>query len=275
MQRAMRTMLLDERPASRDVQRTPRISLMESALGPRMELTLTRPPVLGVIDGKAMDPFDIHAPTIGAMELREVPRPPRPPHLAGVEDTSPREVELWWVPYDPATKAPEARADGTPKGVRVAGRIAKMDVMLVKTSEDKKLEKRSSGEVVDWASVPAFVELNLEMIDGQRGSWMLEVAAQTGKAPGAAAAADSDLPVALLDRLREDLAAGENPTTPPTEDNTGGQNGNNNGNSGNGNNGSGNGNGNTRDPAEEARRLEEALARLMELLNSLNGGGGG
>lgn len=278
LQRAVRTMLLDDTPPKRDETRQARIALMEAAHGPRFELTLMRPPVLGLIAGKPMDPTSRHTPMAGAFELRQAPARTRGGRA--VDDG----LELWWTPYPPGTRAARTGADGTAEGMLVSGGLRSLDIAFAKTGENKQLDRFKTGEITDWNNIPAFVEVNVEMLDGQRASWMLEVAAQGGRMPGTAGAGDSDIPIALLDRLRaesgpngpEGTGAAEprtdssgKPRDPRGSDSGAGGGG------PSGSNGPGGDGRPPRDPADEARRLAEAFEMLNRLLQQLAGGGGG
>lgn len=290
MQRAARTMLLDDRPPpAKNEQRQARIALIEAANGPRLELTLMRPPVLGLIAGKPMDPTARHTPMAGAFELRAAPINPRAKSradlstAAGMPQPAP-ELELWWTPYPPGSRSARSAPDGSPEGILVSAGIRTLDIAFAKTGENKQLDRFRTGEITDWNNIPAFLEVNIEMLDGQKASWMLEVAAQGGKMPGTAGAGDSDLPVALIERLRTETDI----AVPPTAGGTSTSGGNNSSNADTNNPGSDNanpgsntgdsGSGNTRPPrdaAEEARRLAEAFDMLNRLLQQLSGGGGG
>jgi hypothetical protein len=284
LQRAARTMLLDDRPpAGKNEQRQPRISLLEAANGPRLELTLMRPPVLGLIAGKPMDPTARHTPMAGAFEVRTAAKRARPTALVVTQPTdadNTQELELWWTPFVPGARAARLDDKGNPEGMLVSAGIRQLDIAFAKTGENKQLDRFRTGEITDWNNVPAFVEVNIEMLDGQKASWMLEVAAQGGKLPGTPGAGDSDLPVALIERLRNetDIAvpaeagSGSSPTNKPRDEESDSGSGNDSG------PGANNGPGSDRpprDPAEEARRLAEAFEMLNRLLAQLSGGGGG
>jgi prepilin-type N-terminal cleavage/methylation domain-containing protein len=267
LQRTFRTMLLDTAPARTGENRQARISLVETALGPRLELTLTRPPVLGLIGGKPMEPATQHSTAVGALELRRPFRNTLAPART-TDPNAPEELELWWTPYDLATRQPVKDPDGQNQGVRIATGIAQLDIRFAKTGENKRLEKQSTAEISTWDNVPAFVDVQLIMVNGQRASWLLEVAAAGGTAPGqglrgGVAALDADLPQDTLERLRE-------AASPPTANND--------------NNANPNAN-DTRNPnsalnaaanaASEEQRLREALALAFRLIAQLQGGGGG
>ncbi len=267
-QHTFRTMLLDTTPPKPGQSRQARIALLEGGLGPRLELTLMRPPVLGVIDGKPMSLEAQNSAAVGALELR------RPIKLLsdGSAMTDESSLELWWTPYAQETGKPELDQRQQAKGVRIAGNIQSMGVSFYRTGENKTLERQRTAEIAGWDQVPAYVEASVQMTDGQQTSWLFEVAAQGGQTPGPVAggggyAADADLPKDITDRLQNELAGGGTSKPPTNTDPDPG--------SGTGTGGPSTGNPQARDPAAEAQRLSEALAMAMRLIARLNGGGGG
>lgn len=271
-QHTFRTMLLDTTPPKPGDARQARIALLEGGLGPRLELTLMRPPVLGVIDGKPMSLETQHSAAVGALELR------RPIKILsdGSAMTDESSLELWWTPYAQETGKPELDQRQQAKGVRIAGNIQSMGVSFYRTGENKTLERQRTAEIAGWDQVPAYVEASVQMTDGQQTSWLFEVAAQGGRTPGPVAggggySADADLPRDITDRLQNELAGGGT-SKPPTNTDPGTGTGT--GTSAFGG-GPGTGNPQARDPAADAQRLREALAMAMRLIARLNGGGGG
>lgn len=259
LQRTFRTMLLDTSAPRPGETRAARIALVEGGLGPRLELTLTRPPIFGVIDGQPMTAATQNSSAIGALELRR----PMITRADGTRLADETQLELWWTPYSVETRQAELDANNTAKGIRIAGGIKSLDMRFAKTNDNKLLERVKTAEVSGWDQVPAYVEANIEMIDGQKASWLFEVAAQGGAAPtptgggGGVASADADIPRDVSDRLNE--AAGRPPTTTDTASAT---NANSNPDS-------------AAAAASEAQRLREALALAYRLIAQLTGGGGG
>ncbi|MCU0688968.1 MAG: prepilin-type N-terminal cleavage/methylation domain-containing protein [Phycisphaerales bacterium] len=268
LQRTFRTMLLDTAAPRTGENRQARISLVETALGPRLELTLTRPPVLGLIGGKPMDPATQHSTAVGALELRRPFRTTITPART-TDPNAPEELELWWTPYDLASRQPVKDPNGQTQGVLIATGIAQLDIRFAKTGENKRLEKQATAEISTWDNVPAFVDVQLTMINGQRASWLIEVAAAGGVSPGqglrgGVAAIDADLPADTLERLRDVVS-------PPTASTDASANANPNANDSSPSaqlNAAAN-------AASEAQRLREALALAFRLIAQLQGGGGG
>ena len=265
-QHTFRTMLLDTTPPKPGDARQARIALLEGGLGPRLELTLMRPPVLGVIDGKPMSLEAQNSAAVGALELR------RPIKLLsdGSAMTDESSLELWWTPYAQETGKPELDQRQQAKGVRIAGNIQSMGVSFYRTGENKTLERQRTAEIAGWDQVPAYVEASVQMTDGQQTSWLFEVAAQGGQTPGQVAggggySADADLPRDITDRLQNELAGGGT-SKPPTNTDPGTGTG-----TGTGTGGPGTGNPQARDPAADAQRLSEAIAMARRIIARMGG----
>lgn len=257
LQRTFRTMLLDSAAPRPGEARSARIALVEGGLGPRLELTLTRPPIFGVIDGKAMTAATQNSSTIGALELRR----PMLTRADGTRLADETQLELWWTPYSVETRQADVDASNIAKGIRIAGSIKSLDMRFAKTNDNKLLEKVKTAEVSGWDQVPAYVEANIEMIDGQKASWLFEVAAQGGAAPtptgggGGVAAADADIPEGIRNAV--ETAQGRPTTTDAAS-------------------------ASTDQPANaasaaasEEQRLQEALALAFRLIAQLTRGGRG
>jgi hypothetical protein len=264
LQRTFRTMLLDTSAPKPGETRAARIALVEGGLGPRLELTLTRPPIFGVIDGKAMSAATQNSSAIGAIELRR----PMVTRADGTLLADETQLELWWTPYSAETRLADLDANNIAKGIRIAGGIKSLDMRFAKTDDNKRLEKVKSAEVSGWDQVPAYVEANIEMIDGQKAAWLFEVAAQGG---GGVASADADIPRELANRYYDQT--GRRPTPEPasasTDSSTSSSSGTSSGSSASSNASS------AAAAASEAQRLREALALAYRLLAQLGGGGGG
>lgn len=111
----------------------------------------------------------------GAFELR-------PAFLAEPSERAapvdPRDVgwELWWVPLPPALDE-ETPAEGlrVPDPVRVARGISYLQWRVFQGRE-----RRTQYEGRFQDDIPAYVELEVEMVDGLKGNWLIELAWSVG-----------------------------------------------------------------------------------------------
>lgn len=202
LQRTMRTVLLDlpkSRPAGTpDPLEAPktRVSLVETSDGlQRLEVTLSQPPILGLIAGRPIDPITRYQPVRGNFEMR------RPTTAASLRSGKAAPIELWWVPYEMGTETPHTEAS-----VKVADSLDALQFRFAKTNEQKQLEKMANASFADWSQIPAYVEVQVTTIDGTKAQWMFEVSGSTGMEPGQNQA-DADLPAAVAERYRGVLAA--------------------------------------------------------------------
>lgn len=197
LQRTMRTVLLDlpkRRPAGTpdpiEAPRT-RVALTETSDGlQRLEVTLSQPPIMGLVAGRPADPISRYQPVRGMFEMR------RPVTAASLRSGDPSPIELWWVPYQVGIDEPNTDAQ-----VKVADSINELAIRFAKTNEQKQLEKMRTASFTDWSQIPAYVEVQITTIDGAKAQWMFEVSGSTGMEPGENQA-DADLPAALVERYR-------------------------------------------------------------------------
>jgi prepilin-type N-terminal cleavage/methylation domain-containing protein len=203
----------EDRPAPK-----PRVLLTEdeSTGQQTLEVQLSLHPILGMVNGQPRPEYQRFQPVRGIFEVREeaanlaerqqqieqaatgrVTQGPSQGPLQGP-------LAIWWVPL---TK------DGSPEEgaqVRVAGNLRSVKWQFARTGETKTLEKFSTGQFADWSQIPAYVELEVETMGGQRGNFMYEIAGTTGKPPGEANP-DDDLPAALVERLGGTLRRDDQP----------------------------------------------------------------
>lgn len=197
LQRTMRTVLLDlpkRRPAGTPDPIEPprtRVALTESSDGmQRLEVTLSQPPIMGLVAGRPADPISRYQPVRGVFEMR------RPVTASSLRNGEPSPIELWWVPYQVGTDEPNPDAQ-----VKVADSIDELAIRFAKTNEQKQLEKMRTASFADWSQIPAYVEVQVTTIDGTKAQWMFEVSGSSGMEPGENQA-DADLPAAVVERYR-------------------------------------------------------------------------
>lgn len=202
LQRTLRTVLLDlpkTRPAGSPEPAEPpktRVSLTETSDGlQRLEVTLSQPPIMGLIAGRPADPVTKYQPVRGNFEMR------RPATAASIRSGKPAPIELWWTPYENGTETPR-----TDSQVKIADSIDDLQFRFAKTNEQKQLEKMKTASFADWSQIPAYVEVQVTTIDGNKAQWMFEVSGSTGMEPGQNQA-DADMPAAVAERFRGVLAA--------------------------------------------------------------------
>ncbi|MDP1661831.1 MAG: prepilin-type N-terminal cleavage/methylation domain-containing protein [Phycisphaerales bacterium] len=197
LQRTMRTVLLDlpkRRPAGTPDPLEPprtRVALTESSDGlQRLEVTLSQPPIMGLVAGRPADPISRYQPVRGLFEMR------RPVTVSTLRSGEAAPIELWWVPYQVGLDEPNTDAQ-----VKVADSINELAFRFAKTNEQKQLEKMRTASFTDWSQIPAYVEVQVTTIDGTKAQWMFEVSGSTGMEPGENQA-DADLPAAVVERYR-------------------------------------------------------------------------
>ncbi|MBY0307268.1 MAG: prepilin-type N-terminal cleavage/methylation domain-containing protein [Phycisphaerales bacterium] len=202
LQKTMRTVLLDlprVRTPGVDAPTEPsrtRVALTETSDGlQRLEVTLSQPPVLGLIAGKPIDPVSRYQPVRGVFEMR------RPATVAGLRSGRPGPIELWWTPYETGNDSPIPNAS-----VKVADSMSALQFRFARTNDQKQLEKMASANFADWGQIPAYVEVQVQAIDGTNAQWMFEVSGSTGMEPGQNQA-DADLPAAVVERYRGTVLA--------------------------------------------------------------------
>lgn len=202
LQKALRTILLDlPRPsmgqgaAPTDPPKT-RVALTETSDGlQRLEVTLSQPPILGLIAGKPIDPITRYQPVRGVFEMR------RPTTVSSLRTGKTAPIELWWSPYENGSDSPIPNSS-----VKVADSIDALQFRFAKTNDQKQLEKMASASFADWGQIPAYVEVQVQTIDGNKAQWMFEVSGSTGMEPGQNQA-DADLPAAVVERFRGPVLA--------------------------------------------------------------------
>lgn len=207
LQRTMRTVLLDlpkPRPAGStdpiDVPET-RVALSETSDGMQtLEVTLSQPPIMGLVAGRPSDPVTRYQPVKGVFEMR------RPATAESVRSGKQAPIQLWWTPYK--TGIDELNTDAQ---VKVADSIDALSFRFAKTNEQKQLEKMRTASFADWSQIPAYVEVQVTTIDGNQAQWMFEVSGSTGMEPGQNQA-DADLPPAVAERYRAVAAASSSNT---------------------------------------------------------------
>ncbi|MFT3683476.1 MAG: prepilin-type N-terminal cleavage/methylation domain-containing protein [Phycisphaerales bacterium] len=205
LQKTLRTILLDlPRPPMQngapapDAGRT-RVSLTEASDGmQRLEVTLSQPPILGLIAGKPVDPITRYQPVRGVFEMR------RPVTTASLRSGEQTPIELWWTPYVAGTDTPIPNSS-----VKVADSMQALQFRFAKTNDQKRLEKMANASFADWGQIPAYVEVQVQTVDGNKAQWMFEVSGSTGMEPGQNQA-DADLPAALVQRYRGVVLAAAN-----------------------------------------------------------------
>lgn len=273
MQRACRTLLLDlpqQRPVGTPAPTSevrPRVALTEDGSGmQRLELSLSQAPILGLIKGKPSDPVSRYQPTRGVFEIRPELHP-RTGERTG--------LALWWVPLIQGSSEPIDGAE-----IKVASGMKKLDIQFAKTVE-KRLELIRTSSFADWGQVPAYVQVEVEMNDGEKGRWMFEVSGITGSEL-AAQAADADMPAGLVQRYGGIALASASGDTSKPSGSTGGdtatagtadgrtESGSGTGNTGTGSTGGTRGGGLT---AEQRAQIAESIRRFYELLRQRDGGG--
>jgi hypothetical protein len=192
MQRMCRTLLLDlphSQPAgSADGSsgQRPRVVLSEDGSGlQRLEVSLSQAPIMGLVAGKPVDPVSKYRAVRGVFELREKTDP---------RTGERKELTLWWTPFEEGSGEPVPGAD-----VKVADGIKQIDIRFAKTNAAKQLELIRTSSFADWGQVPAYVEIEVVMVDNEHARWMFEVSGITGSEV-AALAADADMPPALASR---------------------------------------------------------------------------
>jgi prepilin-type N-terminal cleavage/methylation domain-containing protein len=196
IQKTLRTVLLDlPRPPMQGGAPAPevrtRVSLSEASDGmQRLEVTLSQPPILGLIAGKPVDPITRYQPVRGVFEMR------RPATAASLRSGEQTPLELWWTPYEAGTDNAIPNSS-----VKVADSMQSLQFRFAKTNDQKQLEKMASASFADWGQIPAYVEVQVQTIDGNKAQWMFEVSGSTGMEPGQNQA-DADLPAALVQRYR-------------------------------------------------------------------------
>lgn len=202
LQRTMRTVLLDlpkTRPAgSTDPVEVPetRVALSETSDGMQtLEVTLSQPPIMGLVAGRPSDPVTRYQPVKGVFEMR------RPATAESIRSGKQAPIQLWWTPYK--TGIDELNTDAQ---VKVADSIDALSFRFAKTNEQKQLEKMRTASFADWSQIPAYVEVQVTTIDGTQAQWMFEVSGSTGMEPGQNQA-DADLPPAVAERYRAVAAA--------------------------------------------------------------------
>lgn len=210
----------NDRPAPK-----PRVVLSEDESTKRqtLEVQLSMHPILGMVGGQQRPEYQRFQPVRGVFEVREeganIAERAQQQEVAAAGREAQRPVAIWWVPL---------LKDGSPEPeseVRVAGNLRAVRWQFARTGETKTLEKFSTGQFADWSQIPAYVELEVETMSGQRGSFMYEIAGTTGKPPGEANP-DDDLPAALVERLggtlRRDDAPGDPSRNADNDENTNG-----------------------------------------------------
>jgi prepilin-type N-terminal cleavage/methylation domain-containing protein len=202
LQKTLRTILLDlpkapMPPGSPDADPPKtRVALSETSDGmQRLEVTLSQPPILGLIAGKPVDPITRYQPVRGVFEMR------RPTTAASLRSGTAAPVELWWSPYQVGTDTPIPNSS-----VKVADSMQSLQFRFAKTNDQKQLEKMANVSFADWGQIPAYVEVQVQTIDGNKAQWMFEVSGSTGMEPGQNQA-DADLPTAVVERYRGPILA--------------------------------------------------------------------
>jgi prepilin-type N-terminal cleavage/methylation domain-containing protein len=213
----------EDRPAVK-----PRVVLNEDEDTKRqtLEVQLSQHPILGMVNGQPRPEYQRFQPVRGVFEVRDdvanqAERMQQMDAATGVSsERLVQPVALFWVPL---------LRDGSPEPgaeVRVAGNLRRVRWQFARMGETKTLEKFSTGQFADWSQIPAYVELDVETMSGQRGSFMYEIAGTTGKPPGEANP-DDDLPAALVERLggtlRRDDQASDTPKSPENDNTSGDQ----------------------------------------------------
>ena len=126
----------------------------------RLELVLSRPPLPGLSTQRRGRETDASAGGVhGAFELR----PTRPEELAGsisVRRNKPAGMSLWWMPIDTTTSRESLLVSG-------------LSVFQWKVFRDR--ERVDEFHVARWHNLPAYVEVEIETIDGVYATWLFEV----------------------------------------------------------------------------------------------------
>lgn len=139
----------------------------------RLEICVAEPPIYGRDTGAG----NAYGASRGAFELR----PSEPP------DT----YSMHWISYlpgDTADKPGPVRQD-----ITIATGISRCQWRFMKTGEGGRLEARTTLTVADWATLPAYAELDLTMADGRPAKWMFELQWTIAAEPGVVLAATDRL----------------------------------------------------------------------------------
>lgn len=154
----------------------------------RLELVLAEPPLLGGADGATLerDARRLFSKTRGAFVLRpsDGTLPRRVEELVRPDTPS---WDLWWVPVDREEEG--IAAVGRTEGVIVARGLAACRWRFFRSDENKSLQALTEAEVTARADLPAYFEVDVATVQGQRARWMFEVGWTTESTPRATGAA--------------------------------------------------------------------------------------
>lgn len=159
-----------------DSQEHPRIALgADNRSGwQRLELVLAEPPLLGGADGAVLerDARRSFSKTRGAFVLRPS------------DGTLPRTVEelvtperpswdLWWVPIDRQEEG--IPAIGRSEGVIVARGLVGCVWRFYRSDKSNVLQMLTEAEATSRSELPAYFEVDVATVQGQKARWMFEV----------------------------------------------------------------------------------------------------
>jgi prepilin-type N-terminal cleavage/methylation domain-containing protein len=163
-QKAVRLLVMDSPSFLGTGESTPgqrgRIILEQDGEKPwqRLELVVNEPPVQGsTIKDPIARVFSKYAAVRGAFELR-------PSRL------NDQELLLYWVNYVPG--GAETREIGSE--TLLATNLKTVRWKLAKTGDEKKLVRLEQASIGNWTDMPAYLEMGVETLSGQRFAWMFE-----------------------------------------------------------------------------------------------------
>lgn len=119
---------------------------------------------------------------------------------------------VWYTAFA-ASDGPEGPRVGMGER-RLAGGLKKFDWTFQKTGKtpDNKptglLEKLTELRAADTSEIPAYVEVDVETVEGQKANWMFEISFTIGREQESMPARDPELSQRLSDRRKADTATG-------------------------------------------------------------------
>ena len=125
---------------------------------------------------------------------------------------------VWYTAFA-ATDGPDGPRSGMGER-RLAGGLKKFNWTFQKTGKkpDGKstglLEKLTELRAVDTSEIPAYVEVDVETVEGQKANWMFELGFTIGREQESMPALDPDLTQRLLGRRKADTVGGSGTRNP-------------------------------------------------------------